>query len=61
PDPYETAAILNGSVNQTIITSLLYHRPRNLSAAAAAIVDRTMTLLGPAPAMPATNATRRRA
>jgi AcrR family transcriptional regulator len=46
PDPYETASILNGSVNQTIITSLLYHRPRNLTAAAASIVDRTMALLG---------------
>jgi AcrR family transcriptional regulator len=44
---YESATILNGSVNQTIITSLLYRRPRNLSAAAAAIVDRTMTLLEP--------------
>lgn len=38
-------AILNGSVNQIIITALLYRRPRNLSAAAASIVDRTMTLL----------------
>ncbi|HKQ84688.1 MAG TPA: TetR/AcrR family transcriptional regulator [Steroidobacteraceae bacterium] len=47
-NPYETAAILNGSVNQMIITSLLYRRPRNLTAAAAALVDRTMTLLGPA-------------
>lgn len=46
-NPYETAAILNGSVNQIIITSLLYRRPRNLSAAAAAIVDRTMALLEP--------------
>lgn len=47
PDHYETAAILNGSVNQIIITALLYRRPRNLTAAAASIVDRTMALLGP--------------
>lgn len=49
PNPYETAAILNGSVNQIIITSLLYRRPRNLSTAAASIVDRAMTVLQPAP------------
>ena len=47
PDPYETAAILNGSVNQIIITSLLYRRPRNLTAAAASIVERVMSLLPP--------------
>lgn len=47
PDHYETAAILNSSVNQIIITSLLYRRPRNLSAAASSIVDRTMALLPP--------------
>ena len=47
PNPYETAAILNGSVNQIIITALLYRRPRNLSTAAASIVDRAMTVLQP--------------
>lgn len=47
PDPYETAAILNGSINQLIITSLLYRRPRNLTAAATSILDRVMTLLPP--------------
>jgi len=47
PDPYETAAILTGSVNQVIITSLLFRQPRNLTKAAASIVDRTMTLLKP--------------
>src|SRR5260370_896955 len=47
PDPYETAAILNGSVNQVIITSLLYRQPRNLTKATESIVDRTMTLLKP--------------
>lgn len=46
PDPYETAAILNGSVNQVIITWLLYRKPRNLMKAIGSIVDRTMTLLG---------------
>ena len=45
PDRYETAAILNGSINQLIITALLYRRPRNLTAAAASILDRTMNLL----------------
>lgn len=45
PDPYETAAILNGSVNQVIITALLYRRPRNLTAAGTSIVDRTIKLL----------------
>jgi AcrR family transcriptional regulator len=47
PNPYETAAILNGSVNQVIITSLLYRQPRNLTKATESIVDRTMTLLAP--------------
>jgi AcrR family transcriptional regulator len=47
-DPYELAAILNGSVNQLIITSLLYRRPRNLTKAAESIVDRSMALLAPA-------------
>jgi AcrR family transcriptional regulator len=48
PDPYETAAILNGSVNQVIIVWLLYRRPRDLMKAVVSIVDRTMSLL-PAP------------
>jgi AcrR family transcriptional regulator len=45
PNPYETAAILNGSVNQVIITWLLYRKPRTLMKAAASVIDRTMTLL----------------
>jgi len=45
PDPYETAAILNGSVNQVIIVWLLYRQPRDLMKAIGSIVDRTMTLL----------------
>jgi hypothetical protein len=44
-DPYETAAILNGSVNQVIITWLLYRRPRDLMKAVTSIVERVMTLL----------------
>jgi TetR/AcrR family transcriptional regulator, fatty acid metabolism regulator protein len=44
-DPYETAAILNGSVNQVIITWLLYRKPRDLMKAIGSIVDRTMALL----------------
>ena len=44
-DPYETAAILNGSVNQVIITWLLYRKPRDLMKAIVSIVDRTMNAL----------------
>jgi AcrR family transcriptional regulator len=44
-DPYETAAILNGSVNQVIITWLLYRKPRDLMRAVASILDRIMLLL----------------
>lgn len=47
-DPYELGAILNGSVNQIIITSLLYRRPRNLTKAAESIVNRVMGLFLPA-------------
>lgn len=45
-DPYETAAILNGSVNQVLITWLLYRKPRDLMKAIGSVIDRTMTLLG---------------
>ncbi len=47
PNPYETAAILNGGVNQVIITWLLYRKPRDLMKAVVSVVDRTMTLLSP--------------
>lgn len=47
PDPYETAAILNGSVNQIIITWLLYRKPVHLMKAISSVIDRTMTLLQP--------------
>ena len=46
-NPYETATILNGSVNQVIITWLLYRKPRNLMKAVGSIVDRTITTLNP--------------
>lgn len=53
PDPYETAAILNGSVNQVIITWLLYRRPRDLMKATTSIIDRTMSLMNPSETKPA--------
>lgn len=49
PHPYETAAILNGSVNQTIITWLIYRRPHDVMKAASSIIDRTMALMQPQP------------
>lgn len=62
PDPYETAAILTGGVNQVIITWLLYRRPRNLMKAINSIIDRMMMLLQPvAPKAAATKRERRRA
>jgi TetR/AcrR family transcriptional regulator, fatty acid metabolism regulator protein len=50
PDVYETAAILNGSVNQVVITWLLYRKPRDLVKSVLSVVNRTMTLLNPASA-----------
>jgi AcrR family transcriptional regulator len=47
PNPYETAAILNGSVNQVIIVWLLYRKPRDLMKAVSSVVKRTMLLLIP--------------
>jgi AcrR family transcriptional regulator len=47
PDPYETAAILNGSVNQVIIVWLLYRKPRDLMKGISSVIDRTMSLLEP--------------
>lgn len=46
-DPYGTASILMGSVNQTIITWLLYRRPENLTRAVSLLVERLMKLLDP--------------
>jgi AcrR family transcriptional regulator len=46
-DPYEIAAILNGSINQIIITWLLYRKPRDLMKAIVSVSARTMSLLQP--------------
>jgi AcrR family transcriptional regulator len=47
PDPYETAAILNGSVNQVIIVWLIYRKPRDLMNAITSVIERTFLLLQP--------------
>lgn len=44
-DPYETAAMLTGSVNQVIITWLLYRRPRNLTKASNELAERLLDML----------------
>lgn len=44
-DPYETAAMLVGSVNQVIITWLLYRRPRNLTKAGTEMAERLLSML----------------
>jgi AcrR family transcriptional regulator len=44
-DPYETAAMLLGGVNQVIITWLLYRRPKNLTRAGTDVAERLMRLL----------------
>ncbi len=44
-DAYETAAMLVGSVNQVIITWLLYRRPRNLTKAGTEMADRLLSML----------------
>jgi AcrR family transcriptional regulator len=44
-DPYETAALLLGGVNQLIITWLLYRKPRNLTKAGAEMTDRIIAML----------------
>lgn len=44
-DPYETAAVLIGSLNHVIITWLLHRKPKNLTKAGASIVERTLALL----------------
>lgn len=51
-NPYETAAILTGSVNQLIITWLLYRKPSNLMKAVDSMIDRIMTLLPTVDAKP---------
>lgn len=44
-DPYETAALLIGGVNQVIITWLLYRRPKNLTRAGSDVTERILRLL----------------
>ena len=44
-DPYETAALLIGGVNQVIITWLLYRRPKNLTRAGSDVTERMLRLL----------------
>jgi AcrR family transcriptional regulator len=45
PNPYETAAIFTGSISQLIITWLLYRKPRDLTRASRAMVERLFQLL----------------
>jgi AcrR family transcriptional regulator len=45
PDPYQTATILIGSLNQLIITWLLYRTPRQLMRASKLLVARLMLVL----------------
>lgn len=45
PNPYETAAVLTGSVNQVIIVWLLYRTPRDLMKAISSVIDRTLVIL----------------
>jgi AcrR family transcriptional regulator len=51
PDHYQTAAIFIGSINQILITWLLYNRPRNLMAATSAVIERILPMLDPASRM----------
>lgn len=44
-NPYETAAILVGGLNQVIITWLLYRQPRNLTKAGNEIVERILRMI----------------
>ena len=44
-DAHQTAGMLVGSVNQTIITWLLYRRPRNLTRASHEVAERLLRML----------------
>jgi len=44
-NPYETSALLLGGINQTIITWLLYRKPRNLTKAGLETAERLLTML----------------
>jgi AcrR family transcriptional regulator len=48
-DPYQSAAIFIGSVNQLLITWLLYRRPRDLMTAVSDLIERLLPLLEPIP------------
>lgn len=45
PDPYQTATILIGSLNQMIITWLLYRHPRQLMRSAKLLIARLMRVV----------------
>ena len=47
--PYQTVTIFIGSISQLIITWLLYRHPRDLMKATGSLVERLLSLLGPAP------------
>ena len=49
-NPYQTAAILVGGLNQVIITWLLYRQPRNLTKAGNEIVERMLRMMEAEPA-----------
>jgi AcrR family transcriptional regulator len=59
PDPYETAAILIGSVNQIIIVWLIYRQPRDLMKAITSVIERSFLLLPP-PEMASPKSTKKR-
>jgi AcrR family transcriptional regulator len=44
-NPYETASLVMGGINQTIITWLVYRKPRNLTKAGAEMAERLLSLL----------------
>lgn len=44
-NPYETASIILGAVNQVIITWLLYRRPRNLTKASSELAERVLSMI----------------
>lgn len=47
PRPYETVNIFIGSINQLIITWLLYRTPKNLMEATESLVQRLVSMLNP--------------
>ena len=49
PQPYQTVTIFIGGISQLIITWLLYKKPRDLMKATGPLVQRLLSMLGPAP------------